>query len=234
MDAMDAIPTAPVSAPGAADPAAGAANPAAGAANPAAGAADPAAGAADPAAGAPSDQAADGAPGSRRVPPQRLTSDEFQVIAEDGRPDVTAADELPDTVVISYIDELLYPAVQGKRQGGLGAGQRLTPRVERSTFVRYGPTGTEQASLGYAHDLSLGGMFILSADPPTVGTDLQIELQLPVENRLERIRVQGRVMWHTDDDRRPPQGDGFGVQFTVVDRAASDAILRVVTRNPTR
>lgn len=214
--AMDAMPTAPVSAPAAATPGASAPPDAPAPAAPAASAEGPA----DPAAG--------GDSGSPRVRAQRLTSDEFQVIAEDG-PDVTAADELPDTVVISYIDELLYPALQGKRQGALGAGQRLTPRVERSTFVRYGPTGTEQASLGYAHDLSLGGMFILSGDPPAVGTDLQIELQLPVQNRLERIRVQGRVMWHTDDDRRPPQGDGFGVQFTVVDRTASDAILRVVT-----
>jgi uncharacterized protein (TIGR02266 family) len=170
-----------------------------------------------------------------RAAPQdavRLTTGEVEIIAdlEDG-PDVTNADHLPDTVIIEYIDELLFaPGASGERHSGvIGAGQRLTPRVERSTFVRYGATGTEEASLGYAHDLSLGGMFILSEDPPPVGTDLQIELQLQDEERIQRVRIQGRVMWHTNPERRPPQGDGFGVQFTVVDRQASAAIRRVVT-----
>ncbi|MDX9999847.1 MAG: PilZ domain-containing protein [Polyangia bacterium] len=166
----------------------------------------------------------------RSVPetPQRLLSGEFQIISDGRHPDVLEAESLPDTVVIQYIDDLLFPEAAKQFGAALGAGQRLTPRVERSTFVRYGATGTEQASLGYAHDLSLGGMFILSDSPPPVGTDLRIELQLPNQDRLERIRVQGRVMWHTNPDRRPPQGDGFGVQFTVVDKAASAAILRIL------
>jgi Tfp pilus assembly protein PilZ len=95
--------------------------------------------------------------------------------------------------------------------------------------VRYGLTGTEHASLGYAHDLSLGGLFILSDGPPPLGTDLQLELQIPVGDAVERIRVQGRVAWHTSPERMPPQGGGFGVQFTVVDRQASAAILKAVT-----
>lgn len=162
----------------------------------------------------------------------RLTTGEVEIIADlsDG-PDVTSAQDLPDTVVIEYIDELLFtPGAEGQPHSGvLGAGQRLTPRVERAIFVRYGNTGTEAASLGYAHDLSLGGMFILSDDPPDVDTDLQIELQLQDDKRVQRVRLQGRVKWHTNPERRPPQGDGFGVQFTVVDQAASAAIRHAVT-----
>ncbi len=163
----------------------------------------------------------------------RLTTGEVEIIAdlEEG-PDVTNADYLPDTVIIEYIDELLFtPGGEGQPHSGvLGAGQRLTPRVERSTFVRYGTTGTEAASLGYAHDLSLGGMFILSEDPPPVDTDLQIELQLhDDDDKVTRVRLQGRVKWHTNPERRPPQGDGFGVQFTVVDQFASAAIRSAVT-----
>jgi DNA-binding response OmpR family regulator len=162
----------------------------------------------------------------------RLTTGEVEIIADlDDGPDVTNADFLPDTVIIEYIDELLFTSGgEGQPHSGIiGAGQRLTPRVERSTFVRYGSSGTEEASLGYAHDLSLGGMFILSEDPPPVSTDLQIELQLQDQDKIQRVRIQGRVMWHTNPDRRPPQGDGFGVQFTVVDRHASAAIRRAVT-----
>jgi len=162
----------------------------------------------------------------------RLTTGEVEIIADVGDgPDVTNADFLPDTVIIEYIDELLFTAGQeGQPHSGIiGAGQRLTPRVERSTFVRYGTSGTEASSLGYAHDLSLGGMFILSDAPPDVGTDLQIELQLQDGDRVQRVRLQGRVMWHTNPERRPPQGDGFGVQFTVVDRQASAAIRSAVT-----
>lgn len=162
----------------------------------------------------------------------RLTTGEVEIISDvQEGPDVTNADHLPDTVIIEYIDELLFTSGgEGQPHSGIiGAGQRLTPRVERSTFVRYGSSGTEEASLGYAHDLSLGGMFILSEQPPDVGTDLQIELQLQDEDKVQRVRIQGRVMWHTNPERRPPQGDGFGVQFTVVDRLASAAIRRVVT-----
>lgn len=159
----------------------------------------------------------------------QLSSQEVQVIAQGNRPDVMEASHLPDTVVLSYIDDLLFPDASKHLPGAMGAGQRLTPRVERATFVRYGPTGTEKAALGYAHDLSLGGMFILSDNPPPVGTDLQIALQIPHQDQIEHVRVQGRVMWHTDEERRPPQGDGFGVQFTVVSSAASAALLRAVT-----
>jgi len=162
----------------------------------------------------------------------RLTTGEVEIISDiDAGPDVTTAEQLPDTVIIEYIDELLFTSEgQGQPHSGIiGAGQRLTPRVERATFVRYGSSGTEEASLGYAHDLSLGGMFILSESPPDVGTDLQIELQLHDDDKVQRVRIQGRVMWHTNPERRPPQGDGFGVQFTVVDRQASTAIRRAVT-----
>ncbi len=162
----------------------------------------------------------------------RLNTGEVEIIADlDDGPDVTNADFLPDTVIIEYIDELLFTSGgEGQPHSGIiGAGQRLTPRVERSTFVRYGTTGTEEASLGYAHDLSLGGMFILSENPPPVSADLQIELQLQNHDKITRVRIQGRVMWHTNPERRPPQGDGFGVQFTVVDRQASAAIRRAVT-----
>ncbi|MFH2007749.1 MAG: response regulator [bacterium] len=163
----------------------------------------------------------------------RLTTGEFEILAEDGVPDILSAEDLPDTVIIEYIDELLVPA-KGKTElkgslGSLGAGQRLTPRVERALFVRYGATGTEQAALGYAHDLSLGGMFILSDAPPPVGTDLQIELQLHDAEKVDRIRLQGRVMWHTNPERRPPQGDGFGVQFTVIAANASAFIRKATT-----
>ncbi len=162
----------------------------------------------------------------------RLTTGEVEIISDvQEGPDVTNADFLPDTVVIEYIDELLFTSGgDGQPHSGIiGAGQRLTPRVERSTFVRYGSSGTEEASLGYAHDLSLGGMFILSDNPPPVSTDLQIELQLQDHDKIQRVRIQGRVMWHTNPERRPPQGDGFGVQFTVVDRQASAAIRQAVT-----
>jgi uncharacterized protein (TIGR02266 family) len=63
-------------------------------------------------------------------------------------------------------------------------------------------------------DISEGGMFILSDDPPEVGSEVRLRLKPP--GRLFAIKLRGEVTWRKVDGR-----SGFGVRF-IFDKAATE------------
>lgn len=85
---------------------------------------------------------------------------------------------------------------------------RMQPR--RSTRICVGYFTDEVEGVGYARDLSVGGLFLRT--PETLATDAAVQLifDLPLEDR-PRIRADGRIVHRIPSD--PTQSGGLGVRF---------------------
>ncbi len=146
----------------------------------------------------------------------------------------SAADhrDLPDAAVLAFIDEVLYEP--GRHAGPeAGEGRRRLDRVERSVLVTYRKPDDTYAGFGYAKDVSLGGLFV-SADPvPDVGSELDLQIFLPIEGELTGLQCRAKIAWTTvsDADRLETEGPGFGLQFTDLSAEASDLLRRFLTEN---
>lgn len=67
-------------------------------------------------------------------------------------------------------------------------------------------------------DISEGGVFILSDDPPEVGAEVKLRLKPP--GRFFAIKLRGEVAWRKVGDR-----SGFGVRF-IFDKATTERKIR--------
>ncbi|MCA9629875.1 MAG: PilZ domain-containing protein [Myxococcales bacterium] len=94
-----------------------------------------------------------------------------------------------------------------------GVDNRASARLLYGTRVDFRAAGLEQDDQGYSYNVSLGGLYVRTLNPP--GEDVVwLELTPPRSDR--RVRLEGQVAW-----RRPwgPNGTatvppGFGVQIT--------------------
>jgi uncharacterized protein (TIGR02266 family) len=79
----------------------------------------------------------------------------------------------------------------------------------------------------YSANLSLGGMYIKSDEPPPLGAEVSVEFAL--EDGFELIRGRGRVAWVS-----PPGGGGeapgFGLRFLELTPGSRELIFRLVER----
>lgn len=73
-------------------------------------------------------------------------------------------------------------------------------------------------------DLSLGGMFVKTDQPPAPDTEVTIEVKLP--DQKDVFLFPCVVRWVKD-------GDGMGVQFVTLDNRLTHAITRYVATRPT-
>ena len=76
-------------------------------------------------------------------------------------------------------------------------------------------------------DLSLGGAFIRTRQPPAVGAELELKFRPPLS--LRPLRLRGRVVWV----RRGDDPHGMGIAF-VFDRASEQARLRAYVERLSR
>lgn len=99
-----------------------------------------------------------------------------------------------------------------KSRAILGVRERLAPRIPARLRVHYG-TGGGHLLNNYSVNLSSGGLFLETEDPPPEGTPLQLEFFLPI--RPEPIRCKGRVAWVNPPaaKKKPDFPSGMGVQF---------------------
>lgn len=79
----------------------------------------------------------------------------------------------------------------------------------------------------YSANLSLGGMFIRSGEPPPLGTDVAVEFRL--EDGFELIRGRGRVAWVREAAEGGEAG-GFGLRFLELTPGSRELIFRLVER----
>ena len=98
----------------------------------------------------------------------------------------------------------------------------MNPKVERrratrfrlSFSVRWSSTDlglNSRLCTGETRDISAGGLFITSTECPIIGTDLSLEIQVPVRDHLApKMRLQGVGRVVRSADKSGPKG--FAVQ----------------------
>ncbi|MFQ5930978.1 MAG: PilZ domain-containing protein [Nitrospiraceae bacterium] len=73
-----------------------------------------------------------------------------------------------------------------------------------------------------------GGLFIESATPLDVGTEIQMDFALP-DRPLERLEAKGRVVWVRLKPERRLHFPGMGVEFTGISTEAHKRVVELVT-----
>jgi len=95
--------------------------------------------------------------------------------------------------------------------------KRQNRRVVIDIEVTCKPEGGEPYT-AIAHDVSFGGIFILSARTPEFGAAIDIEAQFP--GQTKPLTFPAFVRW--------VNSEGFGVQFGLLGAKATHAITRLV------
>lgn len=94
----------------------------------------------------------------------------------------------------------------------LGLASRAFPRKQTSLLIHFGlePDNLQTAC---AFNLSTGGVFIATENPPPI--DSAVHIQLDIHTAEDSILCQGVVTWHntTPEPERPEMPSGFGLQF---------------------
>jgi uncharacterized protein (TIGR02266 family) len=93
----------------------------------------------------------------------------------------------------------------------LSVPSRVEPRIPARLEVTYG--AGQQALSDFSVNISTGGLFLETATPLPIATDLQLVFTLPV--RAQPIRCKGRVAWvnHVEMPVKPGFPSGIGVQM---------------------
>lgn len=88
-----------------------------------------------------------------------------------------------------------------RKQSGVVRAQRLHQRTE--LFVEIAFTSEGGSAIGYARNISLGGMYVETTDPAPFGTKVTLHVPLPGFDDLADI--EAIVRWQDDA--------GMGLQF---------------------
>lgn len=102
----------------------------------------------------------------------------------------------------------------------MSAERRVHQRVPYEVLVTL--TSADNFWTGFTQDISAGGLFIATADPAPVGTE--IEVQLTLGPGFRDVPLRGVVRWArvaTGDPTIPP---GVGVEFVGLQPAQLEAI----------
>ncbi len=78
---------------------------------------------------------------------------------------------------------------------------------------------------GIVENLGAEGLFVLVEDPPEVGTEGEIEWELPAD--FAPVSVRARVMWRRPSGRRQPAGMGLRFQQIAPVRLRADVLAAV-------
>jgi uncharacterized protein (TIGR02266 family) len=91
------------------------------------------------------------------------------------------------------------------------------------TPLRYLIEGSARFFTGFARDVSRGGIFIHTYDPPEVGTRLEVTFLVPILDTI--IQLPAEVAWVRPEDRAPrAELVGFGARFLQVPPEVARAI----------
>lgn len=113
------------------------------------------------------------------------------------------------------------PAATKAPQGGESRRARRV-RLERTVDL----SSDDNFFVGFANDISVGGLFVATSDPPPRGALVELVFTLPDGTRIE---AEGEVRWTREyDDRAPYVFPGAGIQFKRLPPAALTAIGRFV------
>ncbi len=103
---------------------------------------------------------------------------------------------------------------------------RTQPRASVLSKVRYAMPGAqplESRATGIGGD----GLFIESASPLPVGTDLELEFTLP-ERSTQWLKARGTVVWVCPKADQYTFSPGIGIRFTKISDEARGLVLALV------
>lgn len=100
---------------------------------------------------------------------------------------------------------------------------RRHSRVPLETEVVITPKGGAASqgaggSMAHAKDISVGGMFVATAEPLTFGAELTVHVTLP--GQAEALVLPGVVRW--------VRGEGMGIQFGLIGARETHAITEYI------
>lgn len=105
---------------------------------------------------------------------------------------------------------------------------RQQPRAPVTLEVRIQYPHLDQLVHECSSNMSLGGMFVRTIDPPPVGTSFRFAID--VADEVTMVAGEAEVVWtQTDDDPRHPAG--MGVRFTRMDEITRRIIFQLVDRH---
>jgi len=111
------------------------------------------------------------------------------------------------------------------------AGQRLASedlerrRSERTDYVvRVDYKTVDELFSEFARNINEGGLFVETEQPPSVGSLVALEFQIP--GGSEPIQVMGRVIRTSEGERDEPLG--MGIEFENLDGQSRDLINDLV------
>lgn len=109
---------------------------------------------------------------------------------------------------------------------------RFPPRIfrrvpfEAELRLRYEPGDAE--TIARTANISLGGTFVVSAEPRPPRTTLELSFKLP--EQPAPVRGRGRVVWARERDEGPGRPAGMGVRFLELTPGSREQIFEVVER----
>ncbi len=102
--------------------------------------------------------------------------------------------------------------------------RRRHSRVALEMRVDY--TSVDAFFTEFSSNVNEGGMFVEMENAPDLGTQVQLQFDLPGHN--ESIQVEGRIAWTSDGkDDSPP---GVGIEFQNLPLDARETINSIVRR----
>ncbi len=122
-------------------------------------------------------------------------------------------------------------ALQGKKLGGDEQRRRRNPRFASCLEVVF--EGHPQLSGLYASNISRGGLFVRSENPPPLHLKVRIALELPDG---AKARTEAQVVHRVDADEARARGAvaGVGIAFSPEDRVFAEQIEGFLQRLPVR
>ena len=82
---------------------------------------------------------------------------------------------------------------------------------------------SRKSFFGYAKNISAGGMFISSINPPEPGSRFQVEFNMP-GTQPGRVECTCEVVWKRLYTQRGPHEPGMGLKFLEIPEGSAQAI----------
>ena len=184
---------------------------------------------------------------ARQVPPEgsyvtlRLTAPEvgaFEASACALEADVNEANEpgfwallSPSDALMRFLSRHSARALQGRKLGGDEPRRRQFPRFATCLEVVF--EDHPELSGQYASNISRGGLFVRTENPPPLGSKVRLTLQLPDGSVA---RTEAEVVHRVDADEARERGGfaGVGIAFSPDDGALKERMEQMFVRFPER
>jgi uncharacterized protein (TIGR02266 family) len=119
-------------------------------------------------------------------------------------------------------------ATQVPAPGKDGEGRRDN-RDEYRTALRYFVEGDARFYTGFARDVTRGGIFVHTYDPPEVGVQVDVTFRVPMLDTI--VRLPAEVVWVRDEgSAERVELVGFGARFTRIPVEVAQAINEKLDR----